>query len=83
MDRLRSEEAASTTFLKKLEFWMSRLAVAKHETSATPNPCETSSSEVELTGFTAWRAHEGHPPEEKESQQSILSDAKEEITEKL
>ena len=79
MDLLRSEEAPSTISYKKPAFQMSSLIVSRHEASATPNACETSICKAVEASSTALEAREGHPIEEKEGRQTILSETKEEL----
>ena len=43
-----------------------------------PDPCETSKCKVQQAGFTAWVVQKGRPPETK-GQQTIPSEAKEEL----
>ena len=58
MDLLRSKEAASATSLEKPFFRISRSIVSRHNALVTPDLCETSMSEVALTGSMAWEAQE-------------------------
>ena len=65
MDFLRSGETASANCLKKPTFQMSCLIVSRCEASATPDPCETSICDVELSDSMALKVREGCPPVKK------------------
>ena len=77
MDLRRSDDDVPATCLKKGTFQMSHQVVFKREDGVTP--CGTSECKVEQASSTAWALREGHPQEEKEGQQTILSEAKEEL----